>query len=276
MEYFTLNDGYSIPKLGFGTYKINGFQGVHQIRQAIENGYRLLDSASRYENEGALGRAIRESSVPRSELFVTSKLPGAHHAYKEAINKLEEGLMRSGLDYFDLYLIHWPNPLEDHYVEAWQALADAQRFGLVRSIGVSNFEPAHLDRIIKETGVTPAVNQVELHPYWSSREVREYDDAHGIVTEAWSPLMRAGEVFEEKVIQDLAQKYGKHPAQVILRWETQLGVVPIPKASSSKHQLSNLDIFDFKLTDEEVEQITALDKPDGRRPDRNPNQHQEF
>ncbi|MGN1407794.1 aldo/keto reductase [Lactobacillus sp.] len=276
MEYFTLNDGYSIPKLGFGTYKINGFQGVHQIRQAIENGYRLLDSASRYENEGALGRAIRESSVPRSELFVTSKLPGAHHAYKEAINELEEGLMRSGLDYFDLYLIHWPNPLEDHYVEAWQALADAQRFGLVRSIGVSNFEPAHLDRIIKETGVTPAVNQVELHPYWSSREVREYDDAHGIVTEAWSPLMRAGEVFEKKVIQDLAQKYGKHPAQVILRWETQLGVLPIPKASSSKHQLSNLDIFDFKLTDEEVEQITALDKPDGRRPDRNPNQHQEF
>ena len=276
METFTLNDGYSIPKLGFGTYKINGFQGVHQIRQAIENGYRLLDSASRYENEGALGRAIRESSVPRSELFVTSKLPGAHHAYKEAINELEEGLMRSGLDYFDLYLIHWPNPLEDHYVEAWQALVDAQRFGLVRSIGVSNFEPAHLDRIIQETGVTPAVNQVELHPYWSSREVREYDDKRSIVTEAWSPLMRAGEVFTEKVIQDLSRKYGKNPAQVILRWEIQLGVVPIPKASSSKHQLSNLDIFDFKLTADEVAKITAMDKPDGRRPDRNPNQHQEF
>lgn len=276
METFTLNDGYSIPKLGFGTYKINGFQGVHQIRQAIENGYRLLDSASRYENEGALGRAIRESSVPRSELFVTSKLPGAHHAYKEAINELEEGLMRSGLDYFDLYLIHWPNPLEDHYVEAWQALVDAQKFGLVRSIGVSNFEPAHLDRITQETGVTPAVNQVELHPYWSSREVREYDDERGIVTEAWSPLMRAGEVFKEELIQKLAAKYGKSPAQVILRWETQLGVVPIPKASSSKHQLSNLDIFDFKLTADEVAALTDLDKPDGRRPDRNPNQHQEF
>lgn len=141
MEEFKLNDGNQIPKIGFGTYKIKGYQGARAISQAIENGYRLLDSAARYENEGALGKAIRSSSVARSQLFVTSKLPGAHHEYKAAINELEEGLLRSGLDYFDLYLIHWPNPLEDHYVEAWQALIDAQRFGLVRSIGVSNFEP---------------------------------------------------------------------------------------------------------------------------------------
>lgn len=276
MEEFKLNDGSQIPKIGFGTYKIKGYQGAQAISQAIENGYRLLDSAARYENEGALGKAIRSSSVARSQLFVTSKLPGAHHEYKAVINELEEGLLRSGLDYFDLYLIHWPNPLEDHYVEAWQALIDAQRFGLVRSIGVSNFEPGHIDRLIKETGVTPAVNQVELHPYWSSRAVRAYDDEHGIVTEAWSPLMRAGEVFQEDLIQKLAAKYGKSPAQVILRWEVQLGVVPIPKASSSQHQLSNLDIFDFSLTEEEVTALTDLDKADGRRPDRDPNQHQEF
>ena len=276
MEHFRLNDGNLIPALGFGTYKVQGFPGVQAITQAIENGYRLLDSAVRYENEGALGKAIRNSSVARSQLFVTSKLPGSNHEYQAAINEIEESLLRSGLDYFDLYLIHWPNPLEDHYVEAWQALIDARRFGLVRSIGVSNFEPEHIDRIIKETGVTPAVNQVELHPYWSSKKVREYDDAHGIITEAWSPLLRGGEVFKEDLLQKLAAKYGKTPAQVILRWETQLGVVPIPKASSSQHQLSNLDIFDFKLTQDEVAALTGLDKADGRRTDRNPNQHQEF
>lgn len=276
MEYFTLNDGNRIPALGFGTYKIKGAQGVHSIVEAIENGYRLLDSAARYENEGTLGRAIKESSVPRSQLFITSKLPGSHHLYQEALDEIEEGLYRSGLDYFDLYLIHWPNPLEDHYVEAWQALIDAQRFGLVRSIGVSNFEPEHIDRLIKETGVTPAVNQVELHPYWSSKKVREYDDEHKIITEAWSPLLRAGEVFQEPLIQELSKKYGKSPAQIILRWETQLHVVPIPKASSSVHQLSNFEIFDFKLSDEDVKALTGLDKPDGRRQDRDPNKHQEF
>ena len=276
MEPFRLNDGNLIPALGFGTYKVQGFPGVQAITQAIENDYRLLDSAVRYENEGALGKAIRNSSVARSQLFVTSKLPGSNHEYQAAINEIEESLLRSGLDYFDLYLIHWPNPLEDHYVEAWQALIDARRFGLVRSIGVSNFEPEHIDRIIKETGVTPAVNQVELHPYWSSKKVREYDDAHGIITEAWSPLLRGGEVFKEDLLQKLAAKYGKTPAQVILRWETQLGVVPIPKASSSQHQLSNLDIFDFKLTQDEVAALTGLDKADGRRADRNPTQHPEF
>lgn len=276
MEEFTLNDGCSIPALGFGTYKLQGFRGMQAIIQAIENGYRLLDSAVRYENEGAVGRAIKNCSISRSQLFVTSKLPGAAQEYRAAINEIEESLLRSDLDYFDLYLIHWPNPLEDKYVEAWQALIDAQKFGLVRSIGVSNFEPEHIDRLLKETGVTPAVNQVELHPYWSSRAVREYDDAHGIITQAWSPLMRGGEVFQEPLLQTLAQKYGKSPAQIILRWETQLGIVPIPKASSSQHQLSNLEIFDFKLTPEEVTALTGLDKADGRRADRDPKQHQEF
>lgn len=274
MKNFLLNDGNEIPSLGFGTYKLNGSSGVFAIQSALAHGYRLLDSAVNYENEGAVGRAIQNSSVDRDDIFVTSKLPGRHHAYDEAIDQIQESLYSSGLDYFDLYLIHWPNPKEDHYVEAWQALIDAQKFGLVRSIGVSNFEPEHIDRLIKETGVTPAVNQVELHPYWSSKKVREYDDAHGIITEAWSPLQRGGDAFKEQVIQDLAQKYGKSPAQIILRWEIQMKVVPIPKASSVKHQLSNLDVFDFELTQAEVDSIVALDKLSARRFD--PHEHQEF
>lgn len=274
MEYFNLNDGNRIPKIGFGTYKLKGASGVAAIKAALNVGYRLLDSAVNYENEGTVGEAIRESSVDRSDIFVTSKLPGRHHDYKEAIDQIKESLFASGLDYFDMYLIHWPNPKHGAYVDAWQALIDAQRFGLVRSIGVSNFEPAHLRKVIAATSVTPAVNQVELHPYWSSRDVREFDDKHGIITEAWSPLRRGNEVFSEPVIKNLADKYHKSPAQIILRWETQLNVVPIPKASSYVHQESNIDIFDFELTKEEVASICALDVLSARRFD--PEEHEEM
>ncbi len=276
MDYFDLNDGNRIPEIGFGTYPLKGRNGAFAISTAINNGYRMIDSACRYENEGTVGAAIRMSGHPRGGLFITSKLPGRHHHYREAITQIQESLFTAGLDYFDLYLIHWPNPLEDHYVEAWQALIDAQKFGLVRSIGVSNFEPEHIDRLIAETGVTPAVNQVELHPYWSSQAVRKYNADHQILTQAWSPLMRAGAAFKEPIIQQLAQKYGKSPAQIILRWEIQLRVVPIPKASQSAHQLSNIDIFDFVLSPEEVKAISALDKKDGRNPKYDPHSHQEF
>lgn len=274
MEYFELNDGYRIPKLGFGTYKLNGSNGVFAIDLALKNGYRLLDSAVNYENEGTIGEAIKRSSVARDQIFISSKLPGRAHAYQRAIDTIQESLYRSNLDYFDLYLIHWPNPKENHYVEAWQALVDAQKWGLIRSIGVSNFEPEHINRIYEATSVMPAVNQVELHPYWSSRKVREYDEKHQIITQAWSPLQRGGEAFKEPIIDTLAKKYHKSPAQIILRWETQLNVVPIPKASSTRHQLSNLNIFDFKLTQEEVDQITDLDRISSRKFD--PNEHEEF
>ncbi len=276
MNNLALNDGSAIPALGFGTYTLKGKRAVPVIAQAIALGYRLLDTAGQYENEATVGQAIKESGMARNQLFVSSKLPGRHHHYEEAWQQIEESLMAMDLDYFDLYLIHWPNPKQGLYVEAWQALIDAQKAGLVRSIGVSNFEPEHIDRLIKETGVTPAVNQVELHPYWSSQAVRKYDDDHKIVTEAWSPLLRGRSAFQEPLILKLAAKYGKNPAQIILRWETQLGVVTIPKASSYVHQQSNLDIFDFSLTDDEVQAITALDKPDGRRQDRDPNEHEEF
>lgn len=274
MKYFSLNDGNQIPSLGFGTYKLNGASGMFAIQSALSHGYQLLDSAVNYENEGAVGRAIENSAISRDNIFVTSKLPGRHHTYGEAIAQIQESLYSSGLDYFDLYLIHWPNPKEDHYVEAWQALIDAQKFGLVRSIGVSNFEPEHIDRLIKETGVTPAVNQVELHPYWSNEPIRKYDDAHQIVTEAWSPLQRGGDAFKEPVIVELAEKYQKSPAQIILRWEIQMNVIPIPKASSVEHQLSNLDVYDFELTTGEINSLISLDDINARRFD--PHDHQEF
>lgn len=274
MEYFDLNDGNRIPKLGFGTYKLNGSAGCFAIQNALKLGYRLLDSAVNYENEGAVGAAIRRSGIPRDDIFVTSKLPGRDHEYQKAVDQIQESLFSAGLDYFDLYLIHWPNPKEDKYVQAWQALVDAQKWGLIKSIGVSNFEPEHIEKIYQATNIMPAINQVELHPYWSSNTIRQFDDAHQIITEAWSPLQRGGEAFNEPFINQLAQKYRKSPAQVILRWETQINVIPIPKASSIKHQLSNLDIFDFKLTPEEVEKITALDQIGSRRFD--PHEHEEF
>lgn len=192
----TLNDGKALPAIGFGTYTLNGAAGVEVIVSAIRNGYRLIDSAFNYENEGAVGAAIRKAGVPRSDLRVTSKLPGRHHRFVEAIATIEESLYRAQLDYYDLYVIHWPNPAQGLYVEAWQALIEARKRGLVRSIGVSNFLPAHLERIISETGVAPAVNQIELHPYFPQTVQRTFDQAHGIVT--WSStgsFCRSGKKF---------------------------------------------------------------------------------
>lgn len=271
-----LNDGAVFPQVGFGTYKLNGTTGVSAIRSALDNGYRALDSAYNYENHGALGEAIRQSDIPRSQIMITSKLPGRHHQYDEALTNIQESLYQTGLKYFDLYLIHWPNPKEDHYVEAWKALIDAQKWGLVRSIGVSNFLPEHIDRLIDETGVTPAVNQVELHPYFSQAPQREYDADHHIATEAWSPLGRASSVLQDSTIKKIADAHKKSVGQIILRWETQIGVMPIPKSSSTVRQRENLHIFDFELTPEEMEAITNLDRPDGRVKNQDPAVYEEF
>ncbi|KLI75177.1 MULTISPECIES: aldo/keto reductase [Lacticaseibacillus] len=273
--HYTLNDGNVLPAVGFGTYKLNGTNGVRAMVGALNLGYRLLDAAFNYENEGAVGEAVRQSGIPRSQLIVASKLPGRHHRYQEAIDTIEESLYRAGLDYYDLYLIHWPNPKEGLYVEAWQALIQAQRFGLIRSIGVSNFLPEHIDRLIKETGVTPAVNQVELHPYFNQQTQREYDDAHNIQTVAWSPLGR-GAVLKEPVIKQIAAEHGKNVGQVILRWDLQHRVLPIPKSAHLSRQRTNLDIFDFSLTKDEMTAIDQLSKPDGRLRDQDPAVYQEF
>ncbi|MBB2198297.1 MAG: aldo/keto reductase [Gluconacetobacter sp.] len=272
----TLNDGSAIPAIGFGTYKLNGSSGVEGMVSAIRNGYRLLDSAFDYENEGALGAAIRKAGVPRDDLTVASKLPGRHHHFDEAIATVEESLYRAQLDYYDLYLIHWPNPSKNLYSEAWSALVEARRRGLVRSIGVCNFLPEHLKRIIADSGVTPVVNQVELHPYFPQREQLAFDRSLGIVTEAWSPLGRANHLMKEPVIEKIAKRVERTTAQVILRWHVQLGSVSLPKAASSARQVENLSVFDFELSADDMAEIATLARPDGRTFDQDPARYEEF
>ena len=271
-----LNDGLKLPAIGLGTYNLRGAAGVQAMTSAIDIGYRLLDSAFNYENEGAVGEAVRRSSVPRDQLFITSKLPGRHHAYDKALYTIQESLYRTKLDYYDLFLIHWPNPKQDIYVEAWQALIDAKKWGLIRSIGVCNFLPEHLDRLTKETGVTPSINQIELHPHFSQTEQLAYDKEHGIVTESWSPLGRASNVLQNEIIQGIAEAHGKTISQIILRWHIQLGALPIPKSSSPQRQLENIQVFDFELTNQEMEQIASLTKADGRIANQNPAEYEEF
>ncbi|MFD1125060.1 aldo/keto reductase [Lentilactobacillus raoultii] len=272
----TLNDGYKLPALGLGTYQIRGGEGVQQILAAIKDGYRALDTATNYDNEGVVGEAIRKSGLPRSQFIVTSKLPGKYHEYNEATKAIQESIYRLGIDYLDLYLIHWPLPKRNHYVEAFQAMIDAKKRGLIRSVGVSNFEPEHLDRVIKETGVTPAVNQIEIHPYWVQERMLAEDQKRGIVTEAWSPLGRGNGAIQEPLIQKLAKKYHKNAGQIILRWHIQRGIVPIPKSRNLNHQRTNLDVFNFDLTADEIKEINGLNKQDGRIDGQDPNVYEEF
>lgn len=275
-EFYYLSDGYKIPKVGFGTYKLNGSSGIQTIDAALDTGYRLLDSAFKYENEGAVGTAIRRSSIPRDQITVASKLPGLRHHYDEALQAIQESVLRMGLDYIDLYLIHWPNPIEDLYVEAWQALIDAKRWGWIRSIGVSNFLPEHIDRLEEETGILPVVNQVELHPFFNQQTQREYDTEHGIITQAWSPLGRGNAARDNDVIVEIAKQHGRSAPQIILRWQVQMGVIPIPKSSHQKRQAENLSIFDFELSADEMAAIAQLTRPDGRNKGQDPAIYQEF
>ncbi|RMX07990.1 aldo/keto reductase [Corticibacter populi] len=272
----TLNDGTTVPAIGFGTYTLNGAAGVETIIRAIHNGYRLIDSAFNYENEGAVGRAVRSCGVPREQLRVASKLPGRHQRHGEAIATIEESLYRTGLDYFDLYLIHWPNPKQGLYVEAWRALIEARQRGLVRSIGVCNFLPEHLDRLIAETGVAPSLNQIELHPHFPQLEQQQADRQRGILTQAWSPLGRASSVLQEPLLVQIAARISRSVGQVILRWEVQQGVLPIPKANSDQRQRDNLAVFDFTLSDEDMAAIAGLARTDGRINDQDPAVYEEF
>lgn len=272
----SLNDGTTIPAIGFGTYKLNGAAGVDSMVEAIHNGYYLLDSAFNYENEGAVGQAVKKSGVSRDKLRITSKLPGRHQHYDEAIYTVEESLYRAQLDYYDIYLIHWPNPKQNLYVEAWQALIDAQKRGLIKSIGVCNFLPEHIDRLIKETGVTPAINQIELHPYFPQDAQLAYDKAHHIVTESWSPLGRANQLLQDQAIGQIAERLHKSIPQVILRWHHQRGAIPIPKSSNTARQIENQSIFDFELTQDDMAVIAQLARPDGRTKNQDPAFYEEF
>lgn len=278
IEKIELNDGMSLPAIGFGTVNIKGAQGLNNVLTAIDAGYRLIDTSTNYNNEGMVGEAVRRSSIPREELLISSKLPGMSHEFDNAIKMIQESLYRIGIDYFDKYLIHWPLPKQGKYEQAWQALVDAQKFGLIKTIGVSNFLPEHLERIIEKTGVTPATNQIEHHPYFNNNELVKANKKLGIQTEAWSPFGREiNDVLENETIVALAEKYGKEPAQIIIRWNLQNNVVPIVKASSAKHQKANLNVFDFELTKEDSQKIDALDKGEaGRVEGQHPNEYEEF
>ncbi|GAA4715987.1 aldo/keto reductase [Nocardioides conyzicola] len=272
----TLNDGSTLPAIGFGTYPLKDDEAVSGIVSAIEAGYRLLDTAVNYGNEQEVGEAVRVSGLPREELLVASKIPGRHHGYDDAIASVHGSLERLGLDYIDLHLVHWPNPSVDKYAEAWRALVDLREQGLVRTIGVSNFAAAHLDRIIGETGVTPAVNQIELHPYFPQVDMRAVNAERGIQTESWSPLGKRQAPFAEPAVADAAAAHGVTPGQVILRWQVQLGSVPIPKSATPERQRANLDVFGFELSDDEVAAITALGRSDGRLFGGDPDTHEEM
>lgn len=272
----TSHGALTLPVIGFGTYGLNGAAGVESIATAIDHGYTLLDSAFNYENEGAVGRAVRISGHRRGDLVVTSKLPGRRQAYDDALVTIQESLYRTGLDVIDLYLIHWPNPARGRYVEAWRALIEARERGLVRAIGVCNFLPDHLETLQRETGVLPEVNQVELHPYFPQQDVVDYDAERGILTQAWSPLGRGSDLLREPVITRIAQDRGVSPGQVVLAWGMARGVIPIPKATSEQRQLENLAAITLELTGEEVSALSGLSRPDGRIKDQDPAVYEEF
>ncbi|MGJ9457330.1 aldo/keto reductase [Oceanobacillus sp. CF4.6] len=272
----TLNDGVTLPVVGLGTYKLNGNEGATAINSAIDAGYRLIDSAYNYENEGTVGEAVRRSTVPREELRITSKLPGRYQAYDKAVTTIQESLYRANLDYYDLYLIHWPNPKQNDYVEAWQALIDAKKWGLIRSIGVCNFLPEHLQRLEKETGVMPSINQIELHPFFNQEEQRKWHEENNVQTQSWSPLARVNHVLENETLRNIAEHHNKTVSQVILRWHHQLGSIPIPKSSSPERQLDNISIFDFSLSETDMSEIATLTLPNGRQKDQDPAIYEEF
>ncbi|AXE54254.1 aldo/keto reductase [Aurantimicrobium sp. MWH-Uga1] len=270
----TLNDGLVLPQIGLGTYKLTDDDGIASIVSAIHSGYRLIDTATRYNNEVEVGKAIAASGVPREEIIVTTKLPGAAHGFDETMASFELSRQALGLDFIDLYLIHWPNPSVNRYLDSWQAMIELKEDGLARSIGVCNFTEEFLTRIIDATGVVPSVNQIELHPYFPQAHMREVHAKLGIQTESWSPLGKTEELRNEKIITDLAEAHQITPAQLILRWHTQQGMIPLPKSGDPERQASNLNSFGFDLTVEEISLISSLER--GRLWGGDPNTHEEM
>ncbi|WP_329161316.1 aldo/keto reductase [Streptomyces anulatus] len=268
-----LNDGTRLPAVGLGTYPLDDAAAEEAVAGALELGYRLVDTALNYGNETGTGRGIARSGVPREEVLVTTKVPGRHHGYEETLASFEESRARLGVEYVDLYLIHWPLPRVDKYVDTWKAMIRLREDGLVRSIGVSNFTATQLERLERETGVLPSVNQVEMHPLLPQEELRAVHAAKGIVTESWSPLARGREVLEDPSIVAIAEDHGVSPGQVVLRWHTQLGAVPIPKSADPGRQRENLDLFGFELT---AQELTTIASGRQRRFGGDPESHEEF
>ena len=271
----TLNNGVQIPQLGLGTARVRDEEIRRIVREALALGYRLIDTAASYENEMGVGQGIVDSGLDRREVFVSTKLRGADQGFESTKRALRQSLDRLGLGYVDLYLIHWPLPRLDKYVESWHAMEELMAEGLTRAIGVSNFLAEHLDRLAANSSTVPAVNQIELHPYEPQLEQRADNARRGIVTESWSPLANAGELLREPVLADIGSRHGKTPAQVVLRWHLRQGLVTFPKASHVDRLRENLDVFDFELTDEDMAQIATL--ANGKRVnDQDPRTWEEF
>ncbi len=266
-----LNDGNTIPQLGLGVFQIKPEDVAKSLAKAFEVGYRHIDTAEMYGNEKEVGEAVRASGLDRSEIFVTSKLNNGFHRPDDAKKAFDQTLSDLGFDYVDLFLIHWPLPTkyDGDYVSTWQALESFHKDGLSKSIGVSNFQVDHLERLAKETEIVPAVNQIEVHPYFDNDAVRKYGQQHNIVTEAWSPIAQ-GEVLDDETIVQIAEKLGRSPAQVVLRWHVQRGDIIFPKSVTPSRIEENFNIFDFELDAADVDKITALDKGEEGRTGPNP------
>jgi 2,5-diketo-D-gluconate reductase A len=258
-----LNDGRAIPQLGLGVWQIPDDETTAAVLAAVDVGYRSIDTAAIYRNEEGVGAAVRAAPVPRDDLFITTKVWNERQGFDETLRAFDESLRRLGLEQVDLYLIHWPAPRRDRYVDTWRALVRLREEGRARSIGVSNFTVAHLRRLFDETGVVPAVNQIELHPRFQQAELRAFHAEHGIATESWSPLAQ-GKLVGDPTIETIARKHGKTTAQVIIRWHLDLGLVVIPKSSRPERIRENADVFDFRLDEEDLARIDGLDRATGR------------
>ncbi|MER8973640.1 MULTISPECIES: aldo/keto reductase [unclassified Mesorhizobium] len=262
-EQIRLNDASAIPQIGLGVWQVDPAITAKVVRWGIEAGYRLIDTAEGYQNEEGVGQAIRSAGVPRSELFITSKLRNGAHQRDAALRAFDETMSKLGIEQIDLFLIHWPVPSQDRYVEAWKTLIELRQSGRIKSIGVSNFNQDHLERIIGETGVTPTVNQIELHPRFQQRDKREFHDRHNIRIESWSPL-GSGRLLSDPTLESIAMKHGKSVAQTIVRWHLQEGLIVIPKSIHQDRIAANFDVFDFEMEAKDLELIRGMDSSDGR------------
>jgi 2,5-diketo-D-gluconate reductase A len=267
-----LNDGHTIPQLGFGVFQIPPEETAEAVGRALEVGYRHVDTAQMYGNEREVGQGIRASGLDRADVFVASKLSNSHHRPGEARESFDETLSRLGSDYVDLFLIHWPLPTlyDGDYVSTWKTLEEFHADGRARSIGVSNFEIEHLERLADECEVVPAVNQIELHPYFQNEDVRRYGEAQGIATEAWSPIAQ-GDVLDDPAIAEIAERVGRSSAQVVLRWHLQRGSIVFPKSTTPARIEENFALFDFEHEAEDVSRIDALDRREAGRRGPHPN-----
>jgi diketogulonate reductase-like aldo/keto reductase len=271
MNFITLNNGIKMPQLGFGVWQVPDDQAATAVTTALEIGYRSIDTAMIYKNEKGVGQAIKESSVRREELFITTKVWNGAQGYENTLRAFDESLERLGLDYVDLYLIHWPTPKFDEYVDTYKALEKLLSDGRVKAIGVCNFEIEHLERILNECDVKPVLNQIECHPYLSQTELKEYCAKHDIFVEAWSPLEQGGEVLQDEVIINIAESVGKTPAQVVLRWHLQNQTIVIPKSVTPSRIEENFNVFDFELSEDQMDQIHKLNR--NRRRGSHPNEN---